>query len=297
MLDIRLLIQFATLAEELSFTRAAQKLGVAQPWLSSRIRNLEQQLGVTLFERTTRSVSLTEKGQWLHEIVRPLVIAANRAVSEAERLRLDEAGHLRIGMPPLGARDRQQEALLARFGQLNRHVVVELEPAFPMTAVDQLRRGLMDLCFLIHPFDDYGLEWLRLHHLELAVLMHGHDPLAARTELRAPDLAGRRLAVIARSGNSIVADYIQQDLAAQGVELVRVPELRRSLLFQPAFGDDLLVLTLVAPPIEARLRDGVVRRKLHDAPKLQLGLARRQASEYPRPVERLWALAIEAGGA
>ena len=78
-LDAEQLRALATLAEELNFTRAAQRLGVAQPALSARIRRMEQRLGRQLVERSTRSVRITPAGLDLLALAGPMLSAAEPA--------------------------------------------------------------------------------------------------------------------------------------------------------------------------------------------------------------------------
>ncbi|KGI83710.1 hypothetical protein JY98_16460, partial [Exiguobacterium mexicanum] len=69
-LDPRLVVQFAIIAEEGSFTRAAERLHVAQPWLSARLKKFEEQLGFPLFTRNTRNITLTKQGYELLQAAR-----------------------------------------------------------------------------------------------------------------------------------------------------------------------------------------------------------------------------------
>jgi DNA-binding transcriptional LysR family regulator len=81
-LDTRLLRGFVAVAEELSFTRAAQRLFIAQQALSAQIRQLEDRLGVELFERTTRRVALTEAGEQLLPHARAALAALDAGVAQ-----------------------------------------------------------------------------------------------------------------------------------------------------------------------------------------------------------------------
>lgn len=78
-LEVEQLRALATLAEELNFTRAARRLGVAQPALSARISRMERRLGRKLVERSTRSVRLTEAGADLLARARPMLAQADAA--------------------------------------------------------------------------------------------------------------------------------------------------------------------------------------------------------------------------
>src|SRR5690348_12666697 len=97
-LDTRLLRAFVTVAEELNFTRAAERLFVAQQALSSQIRQLEGRLGVTLFERTTRRVALTEAGERLLPHARAALEALDGGVAELEAARRAARATLRVGL-------------------------------------------------------------------------------------------------------------------------------------------------------------------------------------------------------
>ncbi|MDH4556187.1 LysR family transcriptional regulator [Pseudomonas sp. BN417] len=87
---------FATVAQERSFTRAAAKLGMSQPALSRAMRQLEERLGVRLLARTTRSVSPTEAGQHLLQVVAPRFDEINSELALLSEYRDKPAGNLRI---------------------------------------------------------------------------------------------------------------------------------------------------------------------------------------------------------
>ncbi|MEU4535950.1 LysR substrate-binding domain-containing protein [Streptosporangium sp. NPDC023825] len=190
-LEVRQLRCFVAVAEELHFGRAAARLGTAQPPLSRTIRHLERQLGVTLFERTTRQVKLTDAGEVLLRDARTALEAitaaahrARHAGSTSPRLRIALKADIDGGLLPqiLDAYSTDPAALppeliLGGFGD---------QPK-------ALRDGLADVALVLCPMDDRGLDSEPLITEPVLVAMAATDPLAARTQLCLADLAGRNL--------------------------------------------------------------------------------------------------------
>ena len=97
-MELRHLRYFLAIAEERSFTRAAERLWVAQPGLSTQIRRLEAELGVRLFERHTRGVDLTQAGELFLERARLAVAAAETAAATGRDLEAGVIGSVRLGV-------------------------------------------------------------------------------------------------------------------------------------------------------------------------------------------------------
>jgi DNA-binding transcriptional LysR family regulator len=95
---------FVAVAEEMSFTKAAKRLGVSRAHLSQAVRRLEEHLGVRLLNRTTRSVALTEAGQHMLTLLRPLLDGFDGALESANTFRDKPAGHLRLVTTPKAAK-------------------------------------------------------------------------------------------------------------------------------------------------------------------------------------------------
>src|SRR5690349_13091430 len=100
-MDLRQLRYFLAVAEERHFRRAAERIGISQPPLSARIRQLETELGVRLFTRGPgEPVELTVAGAHLVRHARRLVDDAERAHTQITRIAMGEAGTLRVGIQP-----------------------------------------------------------------------------------------------------------------------------------------------------------------------------------------------------
>src|SRR5580693_5332498 len=187
-IDLELVRRFIVVAEELNFTRAAARLGMAQPPLSAAIGKLERKLGVTLFERTSRRVTLTPAGVVLLEQGRIAVEAAGAAVERARRTGT-QAGRLTVAVKP-GAGTELVKKIMQRCTQDRRMPEVHILFGHPGGPAAAVRGGAADVAILRAPFDQRGLDTeLLLAEPRVAVLPAGH-PLAARPELRRADLAG-----------------------------------------------------------------------------------------------------------
>lgn len=97
-MELRQLHYFIAVAEELHFSRAAEKLGITQPPLSQQIRALEQDVGARLFHRTNRRVELTDAGRAFLPEARQALGILDKAVTMAARIHRGESGELRLGL-------------------------------------------------------------------------------------------------------------------------------------------------------------------------------------------------------
>src|SRR3954453_14199444 len=123
--EARLLRYFLAVADELNFTRAAERLGIAQAALGAQIRQLEAQLGTQLLERTTRSVRLTEAGRVVHG-QGPAALAALADVWDAaRRAGRGEAGRLRVAYSPSAGYETAPALVRA---VRDRHPGIEVSP-------------------------------------------------------------------------------------------------------------------------------------------------------------------------
>src|SRR6476469_5223599 len=96
-MDLRHLRYFIAVAEELHFTKAAERLHIAQPPLSKQIRQLEAEMGVTLLQRTNRHIELTDAGRVFLEKAKQILLATSSAVTEAQRTQRGDIGKLAVG--------------------------------------------------------------------------------------------------------------------------------------------------------------------------------------------------------
>ncbi|RCG22940.1 LysR family transcriptional regulator [Streptomyces diacarni] len=202
-MELRHLRYFAVLAEELHFGRAADRLHMAQPPLSQRIRDLEREMGVRLFDRTRHRVQLTEAGALLLEYVRPVLVGVDSAREAMRRIRPGEAGVLRVGVPP----DTTPVVLPTLTAGLARRVpdvLIDLHELTTDEQLSRLREGELDAGVVRHPSDTIGLESGPVARRELGVVLPADHTLAAgagtasRT-VRMRDLNGAPLVIFPRA--------------------------------------------------------------------------------------------------
>jgi DNA-binding transcriptional LysR family regulator len=186
--EVRELRYFIAVAEELNFTRAAERLGIAQPPLSAAIAKLERKLGARLLERTSRRVSLTPAGAVLAGQGRIALEALGAAVERACRAAA-QPDCLTVAVKSGGGTSLLQR-LTQRCAQDPRLPRVRLLFDHPGGSAAAVRAGAADVAILRTPFDQLGLDAeVLLTEPRVAVLPAGHR-LARRRKLYRADLAG-----------------------------------------------------------------------------------------------------------
>ncbi|MEV6010741.1 LysR family transcriptional regulator [Streptomyces sp. NPDC051976] len=280
-MESRPLRYFVAVAEQLNFARAAEQLGISAPPLSRAIRNLESELGVTLFERTTHSVTLTPAGTVLLAQARTALDALEAAGRRAQR-----AAEPKLVLAVKADGDGGLlESILVRYAA---------EPAAEPVAIrlsgwrDQpglLRRGEADAALIYEPFDRTGLDTEPVAVERRRAALPANHPLTARDHLALADLGLPRTehdaqGCLARHLDTIVDRYAIQDLA----QLLKLVEL----------GD---IVTLLPESVCTRYpRPGIAYRDVPDAPPATLSIAWPQQSRS-RATAALVRVATSVGAA
>lgn len=188
-MELRHLRAFVMLAEELHFGRAAERLGIAQPQLSQWIRQLEAELAVPLFERSTRSVRLTDAGQAILEPARGTVRSA-KLVSRAAALgSKGVAGRVTIGYAGAGSREVLPPVARAVRNEQPGIELVLQSMVYGGHAPAQVAAGTIDIGFSRLPIGRGDVETRIFAYERIVAALPADHPLAARPELELRDLA------------------------------------------------------------------------------------------------------------
>lgn len=217
-MEIRQLLYFAAVADELSFARAAQRLHIVQPAVSQQVRRLERELGVQLFDRTSRRVRLTAAGERLLPQARSVLAAVDKTRQVAAELAADAAGILRLGTSE-GLGERLDDALSA-LARTAPTLQVRLVAAPARQRLAHVRSGLLDAAFVRNVSAADGVELLPLWREPLVVALPATHPLAAEPIVRLTALRDTALPLrlVPREVNRPFHDLIIEACRAAGFE-------------------------------------------------------------------------------
>lgn len=261
-MELRHLRYFLTVAQTLNFTKAAERLHIAQPPLSRQIRELEEELGIELFKRIGRRIFLTSAGQVFADRARNILAATDAAVVDSQRAARGEIGHIAVGffehiaytlLPPL-LREYQQ-----RFPA----VTVELRWFTSAEQPNALMRGDVDLAFMrsIPPEADLNAALILQEPFYVAIAKD--HPLATKRQISIMDCAQLR---VINYKKDVAPDYhaiINQLCALAGFApspLFEMGQIYASLgLVSSGFG-----VTLVPASVQRVHMDNVVYRPLRE---------------------------------
>lgn len=179
-IEIRHLRAFAAVAEERHFTRAAERLHVAQQALSAQIRRLESELGVELFRRTTRPVRLTAAGELFQQRVALLLSDLDDAVDRTRSLASEVGGSLTIGYTPTVAGE-DLPIILAAAGRRAPGLTITTCETWTPETVSGVLDGRFDAAFCRCPAVRDDVESVTIRHEPLGIILGESHPLARRS--------------------------------------------------------------------------------------------------------------------
>jgi DNA-binding transcriptional LysR family regulator len=252
-------------AEELSFTKAAQKLRLAQPSLTRQIHNLEEDLGVRLLDRTKNQVSLTEAGRSFLIDARRLVAQSLESVQAVRRLSRGETGQLNLGYLSKFNFDLLPGTLV-EFSRTRPEIAVNL---FDMSPAEQLRAldaRKIDFAFVGtrppgHHKDFEMLAWECIGQHKLEVVLPAKHALAKKRKITMADLKPRFFVTMSETthpgSHAWLCDVCQQ--AGFTPRILQDVELESDLL---SFVADDLGVALAREQIKRLAHPGVVFRPL-----------------------------------
>src|SRR5258708_3289032 len=220
-LEPRLLRYFLAVAQELHFGRAAARMYISQPSLSSQIQNLERALGTDLFARNSRQVALTAAGRALLEEAPIALRALERA---AERTRLAGAGiagTVRLGYAPMAGYETLS-AILAAVEHDSPNLTVIASEHFSAQIPGRVLAGDLDVGLALFPEPMRGVRSRPLRAEPLALLLGSHHRLAQADQVPVSSLAGETLLLFPRE---LAPGYYDRVIAACEENAFR-PEIR-----------------------------------------------------------------------
>lgn len=186
-IEFRLLRYVAVLAEELSFTRAAARLRVAQPSLSRQIRDVEDYLGVKLFERTKREVRLTAAGDAFSSEARQAILHAERAVEVARAANGAHKGPWNIAFSPL-VDPRAMSKVRRYLTQSHSGTEIRFLSAFTSEQSAGLMSGKLQAGLVVLPVGEPQLRCEGLYREPLLLAMPEDHSLATKSAVEITDL-------------------------------------------------------------------------------------------------------------
>ncbi|WP_347860852.1 LysR family transcriptional regulator [Salimicrobium sp. PL1-032A] len=181
-MDIRHLTYFIEVSRFESFTRAADYLFVTQPTISKMIKNLEEELGVELFDRSRKKLVLTDAGRAIYDKAETIVKASENLKTELDDLIGLQRGHIRIGLPPILDAENVIR-ILGEFHDIHPHITFELIENGTKRIEEDILKEDLDVGIAVLPTEEEEFHTFSFIQEELGVVVPLSHPLAHRKRI------------------------------------------------------------------------------------------------------------------
>lgn len=281
-MELRHIRYFLAVAEEGNFTRAAARLGMAQPPLSQQIRVLEMEIGSALFHRVPHGAELTAAGTAFLAEARASLAAADNAVLAAQRAARGETGRLALGFTASAAFNPLVTGAIRRFRRQWPEVALALSEMNSSGLMDRLVRGELDAAFIRPGLKDpRDIRLKRLPDEPMLIALPAHHALAKYSRVPLSALAGEPFILFPRAVGLSLHDDILRSCRDAGFELVVTQEAPQIPSVINLVAADLGV-SIVPSSIAKLAIEDVVYRPIDGPPLIaRLGLAMLKAQRSP----------------
>ena len=218
-MELRLLRYFLTVAKEQSFTKAADQLHITQPTLSRQMAAFEEDLGITLFIRNGKKISLTDEGILLKRRALEILNLEERTLEELKGKEEVVGGTITIGCGEFAAVETLAK-ICKTYKEKYPLVQIVLHTATADAVYEMMNKGLVDIALFLEPVDTEGLDYIRITDCDhWCVGMRPDDPLAEKEFIKKEDLIGKplilpeRLNVQSELANWFGNDYSKLQIA------------------------------------------------------------------------------------
>ena len=296
-MEIRQLRAFVAIAETGTFTAGASRVHVTQAAISMQIRQLESEIGARVFVRAPRHVILTEAGEQLLRRARHILREHDAALDEIAELAGAERGRLRIGSASAMVLTEQLPAILKDLRKQHPAAEISVVSGTSEVLVDQILAGEVDIAFVSLPVDVRGIKTERLSEDQLVAIASPRHRLAKQKTIDAYTLAGERLILGERGGNT--RRLIDMFFAQAGVTIRVAMELSRQQAIRRMVEEDMGVGIVPLQSVKEDVEKGRLVRWWIEGAEInwELGIAQ-LSNGYDSPImQKFVSLARKVFGA
>lgn len=213
-MELRILRYFLMVAKEQSFTKAAEQLHITQPTLSRQLASFEDQLGITLFIRSGKNITLTDEGILLKRRALEILNLEERTLEELKGTDEVVGGTVTIGCGELAAVETLAE-ICKSYKEKYPLVQIAIHTATADTIYEMMNKGLVDIALFMEPVDTEGLDYIRIKDSDHWVVgMRPDDLLAVKKYIEKKDLLDKPLILPERTNvRSELANWFGKDFS------------------------------------------------------------------------------------
>ena len=234
-MELRHIRYFMAVAEEMNFTKAAEKLNIAQPPLSRQIKDLEEELGTELFERTSHSMHLTEAGILFKQYAAQMLEIEGRSKADISKMGSSLKGLVYIATVS-GYGPHMLAEWIDGFRKIHPDVNFDIWSGTTDEIVHRTHNGLCDIAIVMEPFSDPDIISEHIHSEPWAAIIPNSDPLSKKPgrTVKPEDLADKPLIIPSRASRS---DEFQKwmpdpskplNVACKAAHMINVRELAKA---------------------------------------------------------------------